>query len=121
MTELIYIASPYSHDDPKIVEENFWRVTDYCAEAVANGESALSPITYGHTLLEFKDMPNDWEFWTNFCLSILVKCDRLRVLKMEGWDKSEGVAGEISFARDHNIPIEYIEYRDGKFYKNVNY
>ena len=121
MKELIYIASPYSHDDPKIVEDNFWRVSNYCAAAVSNGEVVMSPITYGHTLLEFKDMPSSWEFWTEFCLSILVKCDKLRVLKMDGWEDSKGVEAEISFAKDHGIPVEYVEYLDGKFYGTVLY
>ena len=121
MKELIYIASPYSHDDPKIVVDNFWRVSNYCAAAVSNGEVVMSPITYGHTLLEFKDMPSSWEFWTEFCLSILVKCDKLRVLKMDGWEDSKGVEAEISFAKDHGIPVEYVEYLDGKFYGTVLY
>jgi hypothetical protein len=29
---------------------------------------------------------------------------------MEGWEKSKGVEDEMSIARDHDIPIEYMEY-----------
>jgi hypothetical protein len=29
---------------------------------------------------------------------------------MEGWDKSGGVASEIQFAIEHNIPVKYIPY-----------
>jgi len=109
MSKLVYIASPYSSHDPILVERNFRVVTEYCAKRMASGEVLLSPITYGHTLLEFEKMPNDWEFWQNFCLSVLVKCDELRVLKMPGWELSTGVAAEIKFAEDNDIPIEYIE------------
>jgi len=110
MNELVYIASPYTNGDLSMEEENFKDITKYVSIKVAEGEVLISPITYGHTLLQFKDMPGTWEFWTNFCFTILAKCDRLRVVMMPGWDKSVGVAGEISFAQDHGIPVEYVEF-----------
>ena len=109
LKEVIYIASPYSHEDPLKVEENFRKVSQISSEIVANGDIAISPITYGHTLIQFKKMRSDWEFWTSFCLSLLLKCDKLLVCdNMEGWEKSKGVEEEISFARDHGIKIEMI-------------
>jgi hypothetical protein len=108
---MTYVASPYSHGDR---EENFRLVSKKTAQMVAEGTIAISPITYGHTLLEFKSMPNDWKFWQEFCLSILSKCDNMVVYMMPGWDKSEGVAAEISYARDMQIPIEYIEFTEEK-------
>ena len=110
MSELIYIASPYTHDDPKKVVENFEGITKYVAIKVAAGEVLISPITYGHTLLDYKEMPSSWEFWQNFCFSLLINCDRVRVVKMPGWDESTGVAEEVSFARGRGIPVEYVEF-----------
>ena len=107
---VIYLASPYSHTDPVVVEENFRKISRIAAKLVSEGHTAISPITYGHTLLDFHKMPSDWQFWQNFCSQILYKCDKLLVVKMEGWDKSSGVEEEMSIARDHNIPIEYMEY-----------
>ena len=52
-------------------------------------------------------MPSDWEFWKNFCLSFLEKCDEIMVFKMEGWDKSRGVAEEIKFAEEKGIKVTY--------------
>jgi Domain of unknown function (DUF1937) len=77
---------------------------------VSEGKTVLSPITYGHILTEFHDMPTDWEFWNNFCFNLLIKCDRMIICKMEGWDKSRGISEEISIAKDHGILIEYMEY-----------
>ena len=108
--ELIYLASPYSHPEDRVREENFRKVSKMAAHLVSQGKVVVSPITYGHTLLDFKEMPSNWEFWSHFCSSILFKCDRLIVYKMEGWDKSLGVDEEISIARDHGIPVEYLEY-----------
>lgn len=105
---LIYIASPYSHPDDNVREENFRKVSQIAADLTAEGFIVLSPITYGHTLLSFKEMPSDWPFWASFCFSLLVKADTLLVCdNLEGWDKSRGVDEEISFARDHDIKIEF--------------
>lgn len=110
MNKVIYIASPYSHPNPNVIEENYRKVAELSAELCSQGMVVLSPIVYGHTLLGFKEMPNDWEFWTNFCLTLLNKSDELWVYQMEGWDKSRGVKGEIQYAIDMGIPIKYLEY-----------
>ena len=107
--ELIYLASPYSIGDR---EKNFELVTKKAAELVSEGYTVISPITYGHTLLNFKEMPNDWGFWMKFCSELLYKCDRLVLYKIPGWDTSVGVAEELSIAVDHDIPITYLEYKE---------
>jgi hypothetical protein len=112
MKKLCFISSPYSHDDKEVVEENFRRVTRFAAELNKQGIVAISPITYGHTLVKFVTMPTDWDFWRDFCLSLLVKCDEMIVYQMPGWDKSRGIEEEMSFARDHNIPIKYKKYEE---------
>jgi len=105
--ELIYLASPYSIGNTEV---NFRIVTEKAAELVSEGYTVISPITYGHTLLGFKEMPNDWKFWINFCSELLYKCDRMVIYKMPGWEISVGIAEEMSIARDHGIPIDYIDY-----------
>jgi hypothetical protein len=110
MSKIIYIASPYNHPDSEIIEKNYLDVAELSAELCSQNVVALSPIVYGHTLLKIKDMPVDWMFWSNFCLSLLIKSDELWVFKIPGWDKSRGVTEEIQFAVDNNIPVKYIEY-----------
>ena len=110
--KLIYVASPYSHPDNDVRENNFVIVAYLVAELTKQGLVCISPIVVGHTLLKFRDMPSDWEFWTNFCLSFLEKCSEMIVYKMPGWDKSRGVAEEIEFAKEHNIKITYMEYEN---------
>lgn len=108
MGKVIYIASPYTHDDKSVVEMNFKKVTAFAAALVRQGHVAISPITYGHTLVEYRKMPTDWKFWTNFCISLLAKCDELWVLTIDGHDKSKGVAEEIEYARANDIKVFYI-------------
>lgn len=110
MSKIIYFASPYSHNDKEIVEERYRLTANKVAELTANGEIVLSPIVYGHTLLQFKEMPGDWEFWKNFCQSFLIKSDEMLIFKLPGWDKSEGIISEIELAESLGIKISYIEY-----------
>lgn len=110
MSKLIYIASPYSHPDDNIRIENFRKVSAFAAKLVSEGFVPITPITYGHTLLDFREMPNNWEFWRNFCITFLNKCDEMIVYKMDGWDKSRGVLDEIDYANKLGIPIKYVEY-----------
>ena len=110
VSNVIYVASPYNHPDDDFRYLNFLRVSKYSAKMIANGYVALSPIAYGHPLLSYEKMPYDFEFWSNFCLSLLSKCDELHVLTLDGWDKSRGVLEEIEFAKNNSIPIKYINY-----------
>lgn len=109
MKKVIYLASPYSHPDDIVRENNYRLVSKIAADMIAEGNVVISPIAYGHPLLNFTEMPSDWKFWSDFCLSMLAKCDEIRVCKMPGWDKSRGVAEEIEYAKEHNIPISYFE------------
>ena len=111
MNKLIFISSPYSHTDPNVMHENFEKVSKFAASLIAQGSVAFTPIAYGHTLAGFnKNMPVDWEYWKNFCLTFLQHTDLLIVYKMDGWDKSRGVEEEIRFAQENNIPVIYQEY-----------
>jgi hypothetical protein len=108
-SKLIYLASPYSHPNDDIREMNYKIVSNIAANMVSEGKVVLSPISYGHNLLNFCNMPSDWEFWYNFCVTFLLKCDELIVVKMPGWDISKGVLEEIEIAKNHNIKISFIE------------
>lgn len=105
---VIYIASPYTHENEDIRNLRYNKVSYYVADLVSNGYVAISPITYGHTLLNYKEMPTDFDFWENFCIGLLSKCDIMYVYKLDGWDQSKGVINEIKYAEENNIPIVYV-------------
>ena len=110
-TQLIYLASPYSNPDDIIRILNYQNISKVAAQLISEGYVVFSPISYGHHLLEFKDMPTDWGFWNNFCVTFLLKCDKLIVCKMRGWDKSIGVQAEIDIANKNSIPVEFIDFK----------
>jgi len=109
MSELIFISSPYTHEDKSVVEDRLIKVSNFAAKIVSEGKVVISPIVYGHTLLTFHKMPSDWEFWQNYCETLITKSDKMIVLMLDGWEESDGVKGEIEFATELGLPIEYIE------------
>ena len=110
LKKIIYLASPYSHPNDEIREQRFKEIAKISAELNSQGIIAFSPIVYGHTLLDYKEMPTDWGFWQTFCLSFLQHSDELHVYKMDGWEKSSGIAEEIKFAEQNNIPVKFFEF-----------
>jgi hypothetical protein len=109
MSKIIYFASPYSDKNQDVVNQRVELTNKTVAKLVAEGNVVISPIVYGHTLLKYHDMPSDWEFWKNFCQSFLLKCEEMIVFKIDGWDKSSGVNGEIEIAQKMGIKITYLE------------
>jgi hypothetical protein len=106
---IVYLACPYTHSDKKVEEERFQQISKIAADLNKKGILAFSPITYGHTLLGYAEMPSNWAFWQTFCLSFLEHSKEIRVYKMEGWEESRGVQEEIEFAKNKGIKIKYIE------------
>lgn len=105
---MIYIASPYSHSDKKVMEERFRQVCILTARLMREGYNCFSPIAHSHPIAQY-NLPKTWEFWQKHDLEFLKKCDRLIVADtMDGWDKSRGVGAEINFARDNGIEVIYL-------------
>lgn len=108
-SKLIYLASPYSHADPKVRQLRY----EYCVVAVAEllhqGIFAYSPILHNHAISCFRDLGRDFEAWEKYDITFLVRCDELRILTLEGWQESKGVTGEIQWANGFNIPITFMD------------
>lgn len=107
---LIYLASPYWDPQPSVRAARYEKVKDKTAELIRSGSCVFSPIVYSHPMSLEYSFPERRSFWLDFDLDILAKSDRLMVYCMPGWGQSQGVAAEITFALDNNIPVEYIPY-----------
>ena len=106
---LIYLASPYSHKDLNVQHQRFEQVMEITAKLMKDGYFIYSPITATHPMAVKHALPTDWNYWKEYLHLMLPACDELWVVKMDGWDKSLGVAGEIELAKKIGIPIKYIE------------
>ena len=106
--ELIYLATPYSHEDKSVSLHRFNVVNDVAAKLMKEGKIVFSPISHSHTIAVENDLPVDWEYWKESCETFVTRCDRLMVLTVDGWKESTGVQEEIKIAEREGIPIEYI-------------
>lgn len=108
MSEVVYLAGPYSHKDPAVISKRMHEVYTYAAAQIQQGICVISPM-YCHGMVEYFDMPGDWSFWGEFSHALLSRCDKMHVLMLDGWEESTGVQAEIKLAHEMNIPVEYIK------------
>lgn len=108
-SDIIFVSSPYTSDDPLVVELRMQALTRYLATLASENKVAFSPLLMHFCLDSGVDLPSDFDFWANFCLNLLYKCDVVHVLKLAGWDKSKGVLTEIAFAEENDIPVVYVD------------
>ncbi len=103
--QLCYLAQPISHSKHSVVSDRVVAAHRSLATLTTAGYSVYSPCTHWFTTARCYRLPKDWSFWEKPSLMMLGRCDVLIVLKLKGWEKSEGVAAEIQFARDCMMPI----------------
>lgn len=108
MSNLVYLASPYTHELEDIRKERYEKVQYATIKLLHKGIFAFSPIAYNHPMLANHTLPTTWDFWEKYDRAFLEKCSELYILTLEGWDKSTGVAAEISIAKELNLPIKYV-------------
>lgn len=113
----IYLASPYTVlgktntvEIECAKEERFQEVCKAAAKLMENGLQVFCPIAHSHPIEKYgMDEVHDGAFWLEQDYAVLIGVDQLWVLMLEGWDKSHGVAAEIQFCRDYDIPVRYLK------------
>jgi hypothetical protein len=105
---MMYLASPYSHSDPRVREARFDAACRATAELVLAGQAVFSPIVHGHPLVRF-GLPTDWSFWQRFDEAQIRRCDEVLVLRIDAWDESVGVRAEIEFAAALGKRVTWME------------
>jgi hypothetical protein len=92
---MIYLAGPYSHEKDLIRELRYKILTKIAAVMVKEGEVVFSPITNGVALGQEVEMPYDFQFWENYCIHILIRCNEIHIVRLKGWKQSTGVKAEL--------------------------
>lgn len=102
---IVYLATPYTHSDPKIRECRFNAVTKAAVYLTNKGLNVYSPITQSHLMAKVGKLPTSWDYWKGSCEDFLSASNTLFILKLRGWKESIGVQGEIEIANAMDIPI----------------
>lgn len=103
----IYLASPYSHANPDVMEARFLAAEAVLAHLLRTSEWTYSPIVHCHALAKRHDLPTDHEFWGSYNLAMLHRAHNITVLTLPGWEESRGVQQELQWARAIGLSIGF--------------
>lgn len=106
---IVYIACPYSHNDQSVVEYRVKQFALFAASIENSGKEHAVSAMFNHLINLYGSLPTNWEYWKSYSLSLLDKSEKVYVLKLDGWDKSIGVAGELEYATTTGKSIVYID------------
>jgi len=99
--KMVYIASPLRGDN----NQNIKNAVEYCKNACNMGVLALAPhIIFNKWCND--TIPEQREQGLKLGLELLSKSDELWIM---GKTISQGMRGEITFAREHGIPVYNVE------------
>lgn len=106
----IYLATPYSHNDPTVRLQRFETINKIAADILRLGFHVYSPISHTHPIaMVAGDLPNTWEFWEQYDIEFLKWADQLWVYMADGWKESKGVQAEIRLAMMMGKPVFFMD------------
>lgn len=108
MAGFIYVASPYSHNDPAVMTIRFYDVMAYTAWLLKAERWAYSPIVHHHEMARRHNLPNEFDYWMRLDFAMLNAASELHVLMLPGWLDSKGVRAEVR-EWNNRRPITYTE------------
>ena len=89
--------------------EAFYRAV---ARLQKSGVFVVSPL-FMHQVLKYDEaLGHDWNFWKGYAEELINRADEVRVLKLNGWDRSKGIRGEIEMAEWMGKPVSFIAPED---------
>ena len=110
---MIYIASPYSDPDVEVRNKRALKVTKYAGFLHGRGVVAISPIVYGHALVQVTPtLGGDIYSWERFCKALLSKCTSIDLLMLNGWKDSAGIEMELEKAEALDMCVRFIRPED---------
>ncbi len=118
MSKVFFLSSPYSQSK-KIEKERYLKAVAFVAQRMNLGEFILSPIVHCHEVAVRHKLPTSWEYWRDYCVAMISRCDAVYVLMLDGFETSNGVRDEIQIARELNKEIIYIN-EDGIIFDPVS-
>lgn len=109
MSKLIYLATPYNHPEPSVCLARFDYACLTASRLMHDGVHLFCPIAHTHPIAVLGNLPCGWDYWQEYDRLMLTACDELWVVQMNGWDRSEGIKGEIGIANELGKRIFYLD------------
>lgn len=106
---MLYLASPYSHPDPVVRARRAELARRATAILMEKGYHVFSPIAHSVAVEAYLSHKQPHKFWMSQCYAMLRRCERLVVLRIDGWEQSKGVRLEIKAARSIEMPVDYFD------------
>lgn len=109
--DVVYLACPYSHPDAGVRAFRFETATKVAADMIKSGRIVYSPITMTHPIdIILAGAANTLgsEYWLAFDEAFMDMCSELVVIKLAGWEQSDGIAREIEYFRARAKPISFV-------------
>src|SRR5262249_50831544 len=114
--EIIYLACPYTHSDPQVMEERYNIATKLAAYLIEKRKLIVfSPITMTHPidkLLARDSITLGSDYWLHFDELFMKACAKMIVLTIDGWQQSEGIQREIEAFKTMGKEVEYLNPSD---------
>lgn len=111
--KMAYLIAPYSHEDKAVIEHRMKQICMADAHLMEQGYYTMSPL-FKHFILQYRSLPGDYNYWGDYSRNMLPRCDEAIVIKLDGWDKSVGVADELALADELRKPIRFVD-AEGNF------
>lgn len=112
MPNIIYLACPYTHVDPLVRLRRFELATAAAATLIRKGLIVFSPITMTHPIdvvLAGVDSTLGSDYWVKFDEAFMEFCSEMKILAIEGWDKSSGIKREKDFFEQAGKQVSFMQ------------
>lgn len=105
----IYLAAPYSHIKQRIREQRYWAACR-AAQTLAKEFAVYAPIVHWHPVALHWRLPGDAVFWAKQNRPFVAACEKVFVLRIDGWRESRGIREELRWAKEFGKPVvPYLE------------
>ena len=98
------------NENKDVIHDRMEKIYKIIGDYIKNDVHIITPL-FMHEVVIRHEMPGHYRFWEKYCLNLLKLCDKMIVLRLEGWESSRGIAAEIEFCHNNGIPIEFINYQ----------
>ncbi len=108
MTGFYYLATPYSRYE-RGTEAAFQDAIAAAVICIRAGIQVFSPIAHTHPIAVHGGLAGHFEMWASLDEAMIRASDGMIVVRMDGWDRSEGIAAEIAICERLRKPVLYME------------